>query len=367
MITFSIIKNLFSSFTFSFFFLIFSFSVSLVGFCRSPFWERIPVGEFDVNQHISALKPINSVRKLKQYVMSLMHVPLDLSAQPGWFIHYVKINSKLEPKIALIVRVHQALFDGINLSKILIGLLSDQAPLMFSEQQRYRLEYEKLKTANRFQMTSSDSTINNPFFNNLACALMKPRFGGFNFSVNLCRAVIVGPLTFFLWVLWSFTRRNSNFLLSSKFFVNIRKFAKTIDINSMTEDEEVTANEGKKSSNFLSVNPTWKKRSRKHQISRQRSQLSCSDQSSSVGTHSKFTPSTTLTTTTSGSKYRLKRPEKAICWTSIPFAAVQRVKQVTRSSLNDVVLSCVAGKRLRIGWLLLINRKAVRTIRVSSL
>lgn len=328
------------------FFCIFShhFHPPISGFCRSPYWERIPVGEFDVNQHIAALKPINSIRKLKQYVMTLMHVPLDLSVQPGWFIHFVKINSKLEPKVALIVRVHQALFDGINLSKILIGLLSDQAPLMFSEQQRYRLEYEKLKTANqRFQMTPSESTMNNPFFSNLACALMKPRFGGFNFSVNVCRAVIVGPLTFFLWVLWSFTRRNSNFLLSSKFFVNIRKFAKTIDLNSMTEDEEVVANEGKKS-NFLSVNPTWRKRSRKNQISRQRSQLSTSDQSSSVGTHSKFTPSTTLTTTTSGSKYRLKRPEKAIYWTSIPFAAVQRVKQVTRSSLNDVVLSCVAGK-----------------------
>lgn len=111
--------------------------------------------------------------------MELMHVPLDLTQQPGWFIHYVKVHGKLKTQVALIIRVHQALFDGINLSKILIGLLSDQAPIMFSiaEQQRYRMEYEKMKTANRFQTASSDSTINNPFFNNLACALMKPRFG----------------------------------------------------------------------------------------------------------------------------------------------------------------------------------------------
>lgn len=268
----------------------------------------------------------------------------DLTSQPGWYIHYVKINGKLKTQVALIVRVHQALFDGINLSKILIGLLSDQAPVMFSlaEQQRYRLEYEKLKTVNRFQLaSSSDSTMNNPFFNNLACALIKPRFGGFNYSVNICRAVIVGPLTFALWMLWAFTRRNANFLLSTKFFVNIRKYVKSIDLNSIIEEEEVAQSDGKKSGRFLSVTQTWK-RNRKDQAHKQRkTPISCSDQSS-IDAHSKFT-STTLTTTTSGSKYRLKRPEKAIYWTTIPFSTVQRVKQVTRSSLNDVVLSCVAG------------------------
>ena len=283
--------------------------------------------------------------------MQLMHVPLDLTSQPGWFIHYVKINNKLQKQVALIVRVHQALFDGINLSKILIGLLSDQAPIMFSlaEQQRYRLEYEKLKSVNRYQQPQSttDSTINNPFFNNLACALMRPRFGGFNYSVNVCKAVIVGPLTFFLWMLWAFSRRHDNFLLSTKFFVNIRKFVKTVDLGSMTEEDEDYLNENQKKSsgNFLSVNQTWnkKKRSRKDQLKKQRLLNSHSDQSSSIGTHSKFTQSSTLTTTTSGSKYRLNRPERAIYWTSIPLALAQRVKQVTRSSLNDVILSCVAG------------------------
>lgn len=316
------------------------FDLILLGICRSPYWERIPVGEFDVDQHISALKPVNNTKELKEYIMQLMHVPLDLTSKPGWFIHYVKINDKLQTQVALVIRVHQALFDGINLSKLLIGLLSDQAPIMYSlvEQQRYRLEYEKMKSTNRFQINPADAgTINNPFFDNLACTLMKPRFGGFNFSVNVCRAVIVGPLTFFLWTLWAFTRRKSNFLLSTKFFLKIRKYAKTIDLNNMTE-EEISLDENKKSSNFLSVNQNWK-RNRKN---KQKTQTS-SDQSS-VGQHSsKFTPSTTVTTT-SGSKYRLKKPEKAIYWTSIPFAQVQRVKQVTRSSLNDVVLSCVAGR-----------------------
>lgn len=170
------------------------------------------------------------------------------------------------------------------------------------------------------------------------------RFGGFNKSVNVCRAIIVGPLTFALWLMWAFTRRNANFLLSTKFFMNLRKFVKTVDLNSIIEEENINLSESRKSSNFLTVNPTSWKRNRKDQTTKQRSMNSCSDPSS-LETHSKFTPSTTLTTTTSGSKYRLKRPEKSICWTSIPFSAVQRVKQVTRSSLNDVVLSCVAGIR----------------------
>lgn len=45
-------------------------------------------------------------------------------------------------------------------------------------------------------------------------AIFKPRFGGINFSFNKCRAAIVGPLTFFLWICWSFSRRSSNFLKS---------------------------------------------------------------------------------------------------------------------------------------------------------
>lgn len=44
--------------------------------------------------------------------------------------------------------------------------------------------------------------------------MFKPRFGGINFSLNACRAVVVGPLTFFLWIWWAFTRRRDNFLKS---------------------------------------------------------------------------------------------------------------------------------------------------------
>lgn len=91
---------------------------------KRPYWDRIPVSEFDINQHISALKPVNGIRKLKEYIMQLMHVPLDLTNKPGWHVHYVKINSKLNNQVALIIRVHQALFDGVSLSKILIALLS---------------------------------------------------------------------------------------------------------------------------------------------------------------------------------------------------------------------------------------------------
>ena len=45
-------------------------------------------------------------------------------------------------------------------------------------------------------------------------AIFKPRFGGINFCFNKCRAAIVGPLTFFLWICWSFSRRSRNFLKS---------------------------------------------------------------------------------------------------------------------------------------------------------
>lgn len=44
--------------------------------------------------------------------------------------------------------------------------------------------------------------------------MFKPRFGGINFSLNICRAVVVGPLTFILWLWWAFTRRSYNYLIS---------------------------------------------------------------------------------------------------------------------------------------------------------
>ena len=44
--------------------------------------------------------------------------------------------------------------------------------------------------------------------------MFKPRFGGINFSLNICRAVVVGPLTFILWLWWALTRRSYNYLKS---------------------------------------------------------------------------------------------------------------------------------------------------------
>lgn len=44
--------------------------------------------------------------------------------------------------------------------------------------------------------------------------MFKPRFGGINFSLSICRAVVVGPLTFVLWLWWAFTRRSYNYLKS---------------------------------------------------------------------------------------------------------------------------------------------------------
>lgn len=49
-------------------------------------------------------------------------------------------------------------------------------------------------------------------------ALFKPRFGGINFSVNIFRAILAGPLTVLLWILWSFTRRKNNFLQTFPFY-----------------------------------------------------------------------------------------------------------------------------------------------------
>lgn len=144
----------------------------LKGLCKSPYWKY----EEDFNtieEHVIKDDPISSKRALRQRLIEMMAQSLPAD-KPMWQVRYAVATYCNQ--VVLIVRVHQSLSQA-GLISILTHYLSDSVP-----------------------------NINNN----------KPRFGGATLSINIFRAIIVGPLTFFLWILWAFTRRRSNYLKKSK-------------------------------------------------------------------------------------------------------------------------------------------------------
>ncbi|XP_067122951.1 putative diacyglycerol O-acyltransferase MT1468 isoform X1 [Centruroides vittatus] len=124
--------------------------------------------DFNVENHIyeDDVK-VRTKKQLRIRLSQLMMEPLP-SHRPLWEIRLVRDYGGNSDTV-LIVRVHQAVSDGISLIKILTNCLSDtQQPIR-----------------------------------------MKPRFGGTTFPLNVFRALVVGPLTFIMWLI--FTKRDYNF------------------------------------------------------------------------------------------------------------------------------------------------------------
>ncbi|RWS27944.1 putative diacylglycerol O-acyltransferase-like protein, partial [Leptotrombidium deliense] len=233
---------------------------------RAPFWERLSFEQFAIEKQIIEESCVNSKQDLKAKLLQLMPISFPLET-PQWEIRWC--NATYLNQIILILRVHQSIIDGTGLTKILVEQLADQAP----------------PTTTTFIKTSQGTTSTTGYF--------KPRFGGLNFAVNLCRAVIVGPLTFVLWLYWAFSRRKRNFLKSDSYFSKYDK-AGEIHVNSSIS----VCNSNNKS---------------------KRNENSDGEQQSA--------------------RNRLK----SIYWTSIDLPKVQRIKQITRSCLNDVILSAISG------------------------
>ena len=142
------------------------------GLSRTPFWKLN--NTFDtLEEHIIEDDPIPDRKCLRKRLKQLMSQSLP-SDKPLWQIRYAFAHHCNQ--VVLIVRVHQSLSQS-GLVSILVQYLSDNPP--------------------------PQPTI-------------KTRFGGSTLPINIFRAVIVGPLTFFLWIVWAFTRRHNNYLKKSK-------------------------------------------------------------------------------------------------------------------------------------------------------
>lgn len=142
------------------------------GVCGSPHWKYEP--DYDrVDEHIVEDEPVQCKRMLRRRLVALMGQSLAME-KPLWQIRHAV--APYRDQVVLIVRVHQCLSQS-GLVSILTHYLSDSAP---------------------------------------AAPAHKARFGAVTLSLNIFRAIIVGPLTFSLWILWAFTRRQHNYLTRSK-------------------------------------------------------------------------------------------------------------------------------------------------------
>ncbi|XP_053207721.1 uncharacterized protein LOC128391800 isoform X2 [Panonychus citri] len=155
------------------------------GLTRTPIWSRLSYEEFSIEKQIINDRLISSKEELKMHLLTLMRTNLSPNL-PLWQIR--RCSATYLNQVILILRIHQSVIDGCGLAKLLVQYLADQPP-------------PKTTT---FIRTTQGTTASTSHF--------KPRFGGINFTINLIRAAIVGPLTFSLWVIWAFTRRKNNYL-----------------------------------------------------------------------------------------------------------------------------------------------------------
>lgn len=437
------------------------------GLLQTLYWQRIALSEFDIERQISGGLTCHNRSELRQLLFHLWHQPLNPQRRPAWHIHHVRLVG--QRRIALIIRIHQSLCDGVNLTKILICHLADQAPFCHTPTSQHSLntptsdrtttlppDSSTTVLSNSNDLSSSllhlpGSTNNNNLYNSngstsnnqiswptLALSntgLLKPRFGGVNFAVNICRAVIVGPLTFCLWMFWAFSRRQGNFLRPDQSYERLARWASHASIQTLnravlqtgtatgststnvgTTDTKVYSSSGHGERGWLSV-PSIRRhnRSARHQSGRSRNASNAtghhvtssgsirnknrsihsvtssirsvdsnSSQNQTIGpsscssnhrhhflqqpiSRSNRTSSITSTSNGSGSKsgksvkssrtgklrrngkvskwvkHAPQKPERSLYWASVDLSQVVRIKQVTRSCLNDVILAAITG------------------------
>lgn len=183
-------------------------------------WEVDP--EFAIQNHVfSGPCSLEGEDRLEEYVGKLVEEELN-ARRPLWEVRLLSPYGRMRDSL-LLVRTHMALADGSSLLRILTESLADR---------------ESLRPT------------------------LKPTFGAVAFSFNLLRSLIVGPLTFALWL-----------------------FSTSQDINPITQASP-ECEIGEK------VSKNWQ-----------------------------------------------------VAWSSgVSVPQVSRVKQIMRSSFNDVLLSATAGK-----------------------
>lgn len=212
-------------------------------------------------------------------------------------------------QVILILRTHQSVIDGIGMAKLLVQYLADQAP-------------PKTTT---FIRTTQGTTATTGHF--------KPRFGGINFTINLVRAAIVGPLTFSLWIIWAFTKRKANYLKKKD---SSKVITKSSCSHSKYLDQAIMINTNNNNNNNIADNTI-------NNVNSDNNNNPSNTESNNVT--SSFGP--TAYNIGSNVDSHNSHSHKSVHWTTIEMAKIQRVKQVTRSCLNDVILAAVTGKPLK--------------------
>lgn len=168
------------------------------GLCQSPYWSYQDADQFDhsLEEHIIQDDPIASKRLLRKRLAQFMTEPLPMD-RPLWQIRYaVAPYTNRRHQVMLIVRVHQSLSQS-GLIHLLTQYLSDSLPSPSNVHLHPNSASAPAPPPPPLQYQG------------------KPRFGGATLSINIFRAIIVGPLTFFLWMVWAFTRRHHNHLTKS--------------------------------------------------------------------------------------------------------------------------------------------------------
>ncbi|XP_077494705.1 putative diacylglycerol O-acyltransferase Mb3761c [Amblyomma americanum] len=125
---------------------------------------------FRIDNHVlEDNRVVKDSAQLRHYLMALMSRGMNVN-RPLWDVHVLP-NYDRGRETVLIARVHQVISDGVSLMMLFCNHLCDPGP--------------SLK--------------------------LKPRFGGSSFPLNVCRALVVGPLTFLIsWLL--LTKRDFNYL-----------------------------------------------------------------------------------------------------------------------------------------------------------
>nr|XP_042908417.1 uncharacterized protein LOC122271409 [Parasteatoda tepidariorum] len=142
------------------------FLQKVVPVCSGYCW--IDDEDFSIENHVfEEKKEINSSDELEEHISNLMNQPLP-SSRPLWEIRVIKDYGKSKDTV-LVLRIHQAISDGITLVVILGNHLCDNQKLL----------------------------------------RLKSRFGYNTFFLNLFRAFFVAPLTFLGWLI--FKRRDYNY------------------------------------------------------------------------------------------------------------------------------------------------------------
>ncbi|XP_077528854.1 putative diacylglycerol O-acyltransferase Mb3761c isoform X1 [Haemaphysalis longicornis] len=125
---------------------------------------------FRIDNHVvEDNRAVKDSAQLRHYLMALMSRGMNVN-RPLWDVHVLP-NYDRGRETVLIARVHQVISDGVSLMMLFCNHLCDPGPIL----------------------------------------KLKPRFGGSSFPLNVCRALVVGPLTFLLsWLL--LTKRDFNYL-----------------------------------------------------------------------------------------------------------------------------------------------------------